>query len=141
MIMGRLSSGLLAFRTGHSEIDAEHLRLAEIIDAVNDEIENGGGPEICKDLLQSFIEAAKSHFVNEERVLLEIGFPRLKEHCVYHNQLLTQATTVKQRCEEILESDHFQKCFEEMAKFFVDDVIRGDMDFVSFMEAKGITKR
>ncbi len=139
--MGRLSSGLLAFRTGHSEIDAEHLRLAEIIDAVNDEIENGGGPEICKDLLQSFIEAAKSHFVNEERVLLEIGFPRLKEHCVYHNQLLTQATTVKQRCEEILESDHFQKCFEEMAKFFVDDVIRGDMDFVSFMEAKGITKR
>jgi hemerythrin-like metal-binding protein len=139
--MGRLSSGLLAFKTGHAEIDAEHLRLAEIIDAVNAEIESGGGPEICKDLLQSFIEAAKGHFTNEERILSEIGFPRLKQHCFYHNQLLTQALEVKAHCEEILESDHFRKCFEEMAKFFVDDVIRGDMDFVSFLETKGVAKR
>jgi hemerythrin-like metal-binding protein len=141
MVLKTLSSGLSAFRTGHPEIDAEHLRLAEIIDSVNAELESGCVPEICKNLLQSFIDVARSHFANEEKVLLEIGFPRLTEHCVYHTQLLTQAIEVKKHCEEVMENEHFRICFEEMAQFFVDDVIRGDMDFVSFMETTGITKR
>jgi hypothetical protein len=41
----------------------------------------------------------------------------------------------------MLERNHLRQCFEEMARFFVDDVIRGDMEFVSYFQVTGIVQR
>ena len=126
---------LTAFKTGHPEIDGDHAKLAELIDAIHAE----DGKETCRQLLASFIEAAKQHFTREEQILLDMGFPGLKRHCLYHDALLEQAVEVKRHCDEMSEPQHLQNCFEEMAHFFIDDVIRGDMEFVSFMQERGIS--
>ena len=136
--MGRLQN-LMSFKTGHPEIDADHANLAAIIDAVLDSMESGNeGHEACKQLLDSFIQAAKQHFTREEQILMDIGFPGIKKHCLYHDQLLDQAMEVKHGCDSMIEQRLLRGCFEDMARFFVDDVIRGDMEFVSFMQERGI---
>ncbi len=127
----------MAFKTGHPEIDDDHAKLAAIIDAIADSIGSDDDTDICRRLLGSFIEAARQHFVREEQILLDISFPGLKRHCIYHDELLKQAVQVKRNCEDMLERHQLQACFEDMARFFVDDVIRGDMEFVSFLQERG----
>ena len=129
---------LVSFKTGHPGIDADHARLAEIIDAINDAVGGDGDPLLCRHLLVSFIDAARQHFADEEAILLDMGFPGFKRHCLYHDELLEQAITVKRNCDVLMERRQLRTCFEEMARFFIDDVIRGDMEFVSFMQERGI---
>lgn len=131
---------LVAFKTGHPEIDSDHANLAKIIDAVFDSMADNGGTEVCKKLLESFIDAAKQHFTREEQILLDIGFPGVKRHCLYHDDLLEQAIQIKRNCDAMLEQNQLRDCFEAMARFFIDDVIRGDMEFVSFMQERGIVR-
>ncbi len=132
---------LKSFHTGHPDIDADHAELAEIIDAIDDAVDGGGEAENCRQLLNAFIDAARGHFQREEQILEVAGFPGLERHCVYHRQLLDQAIAVKAHCDEMLERNHLRQCFEEMARFFVDDVIRGDMEFVSHLQAVGLARR
>jgi hemerythrin-like metal-binding protein len=132
---------LKSFHTGHPDIDADHAELAEIIDAIDDAVDAEGEGENCRHLLDSFIGAARRHFQREEDILKAAEFPGLERHCIYHRQLLEQAITVKAHCDEMLEKNHLRQCFEEMARFFVDDVIRGDMEFVSHLQSIGMTKR
>jgi hemerythrin-like metal-binding protein len=129
----------MAFKTGHPEIDQDHQDLAIIIDSVFESMEaEDGEADTCKTLLASFIDAARQHFLREEQILLDIGFPGYKAHCLYHDQLLNQAMEAKRKCEILVEQRQLRGCFEAMACFFVDDVIRGDMEFVSFMQERGI---
>ncbi|MDO8607386.1 MAG: hemerythrin family protein [Phaeospirillum sp.] len=129
---------LMALRIGHPEIDQDHANLARIIDAIADSLDEDGGTDACKRLLASFIEAATLHFSREEHILGEIGFPGLDRHRLYHEELLEQAVRVKQNCDAMVERHHLRGCFEEMARFLIDDVIRGDMEFVSFLQERGI---
>ncbi|TAN78304.1 MAG: hypothetical protein EPN20_01060 [Magnetospirillum sp.] len=137
MTMPRLTN-LEAFTTGHPEVDGDHANLAAIIDAIKDAMDGPGDPDACKKLLESFIDTARQHFIREERILDAIGFPGLERHRLYHGKLLAQATQVKRNCDEMVEPQQLHDCFDEMARFFIDDVIRGDMEFVSFMQERRI---
>jgi hemerythrin-like metal-binding protein len=132
---------LNSFKTGHPAIDEDHANLAAIIDAIDDAINGDGEAEACRQLLDAFIEAARQHFIREEHVLKAVGFPGFGRHCLYHRKLLEQAKVVKTHCDQMLERNHLRQCFEEMARFFVDDVIRGDMEFVSYFQVTGIVQR
>jgi len=125
------------FITGHPVIDAEHRK---IIDAINDVSEaiGSGAFERCPPLLDTFLSICESHFKTEESLLEELGYPDLIDHIVFHTELLLKAKAVKVLCMDINQPDHIQRCFEEMATLLVEDVVKGDLQFVSFLVEKGV---
>lgn len=130
---------LASFKTGHEVIDDEHQKLAETIVLVMEAIDSDELSQ-CKRLLDSFVEVAKVHFEKEEAVLREANYPGFEMHCLYHSRLLEQACTVKEMCGEMNDRGRLMECFNKMAEFFIDDVVKGDHAFVSHLVEVGAVR-
>lgn len=129
---------LESFETGHPEIDADHRRMCVIINAIHDALEASLFDD-CRRLFDDFLDAAREHFAREERVLREAGFPRVAEHSVYHWRLMERAHEVQKMCAEVTAAEEITACFDKLTAFFIDDIIKGDLDFKSFLHEKGLT--
>lgn len=131
---------LESFLTGHPDIDEDHRNLVDVINLVCDAIDaNDLGK--CTKLLNSFVEIAKNHFAKEENILRKVNYPGIEEHCVYHNELLKKVQKVKKICQEMGDQGLLKECFEEMAGFLIDDVVKGDHEFISHLINAGVAKK
>ena len=88
-------------------------------------------------LLTSLLKEARAHFSREEKFLYETNFPGLAEHKMYHEELLLKADTTKRICEGIETEHDLQECFDGMSRFLIDDILKGDMKFKSYLEHHG----
>ena len=117
-------------------IDDDHKKLLQIMIETKRAIEEGDNSK-CVQLLTSLIKEAKDHFHREEEYLLKVNYPDLKNHIIYHNELLIKADSTKRICEGIKSEHDLNECFNNMADFLIDDILRGDMRFKSFLQYEG----
>lgn len=124
---------------GVDQIDNDHRNLLRIMQETKAAIEEEDYGR-CAVLLSDLIKAAKDHFSREESLLSDLGYPGLERHIKYHKELLLKAKSVEAICKGIKERRNLEECFEGMAEFLIDDVVKGDLHFKSFLEDAGITK-
>jgi len=120
-------------------IDDDHKKLLKIMAATKRAIEDGDNNK-CVQLLTSLIKEARDHFHREEEYLLKVNYPDLNNHKIYHNELLIKADTTKRICEGIQSEHDLRECFDGMADFLIDDILRGDIKFKSFLQYEGHVK-
>lgn len=125
------------FLTGHPVIDGEHKKIVNAINSVADAVA-AGEYERCAVLLDDFLEICADHFKSEEALLASMNYPWLEEHAEFHRELLLKAKVVKVLCMDRQRPDSIKRCFEEMATLLIEDVVRGDLQFVSFLMNKGV---
>jgi hemerythrin len=65
-------------------LDAEHQRWIELLNAFYQGLKDGRSKESLVELIEGMIEYTKYHFANEEKYMLSIGYPDLKQHKVHH---------------------------------------------------------
>ena len=80
-----------SFETGIAEVDAQHLRLVDIINSLADAI--GHTPkDALKDIVDQLKEYAQYHFRTEEKIMEEAGYSDIAahrdEHAVFVDQVL-----------------------------------------------------
>lgn len=131
---------LETFITGHPVIDAEHRKIVDSINEVSAAI-IAGKYDQCATLLDEFLTICTDHFATEERLLEELQYPGLHDHAVFHKELVIKAKAVKTLCMDMQSSESIQMCFNEMATLLIEDVVKGDMQFVSFLIEKGAVSR
>jgi hemerythrin len=128
------------YTIGVDFIDQEHKEILSVMRELRDAIAAGNLDE-CATIADSMIQEAERHFHNEEEYLAKVNYPGLETHKEYHAKLLLQAKQVKGLCERA-ELDHeLMDCFNAMERFLIDDVLKGDVQFVSFLEYEGHIKR
>lgn len=76
------------FEVGHPRIDAEHRAFVDLIRAVSLEAERGCPKEKALRLLLEVRKYAEFHFVSEENIMLDVGYPDYEEHRDEHAWLL-----------------------------------------------------
>lgn len=128
---------LETFITGHPIIDEEHRKIVAAINDVSAAI-TADEYDLCSTLLDDFLKVCTDHFATEERLLGELEYPFLEDHAVFHKELVIKAKAVKTLCMDRNAPDSIRRCFDEMATLLVEDVVRGDLKFVSFLIEKGI---
>jgi len=132
---------LETFLTGHPKIDAEHLKIVNAINNVSEAV-LAGEYDRCSMLLDEFLEICINHFKSEEKLLAELDYPGLADHSVFHSELILKAKSVKVLCMDRSRPDSIHRCFDEMATLLIEDVVKGDLQFVSFLVEKGeVTQR
>jgi hemerythrin-like metal-binding protein len=130
---------LETFITGHPVIDEEHRKIVNSINEVSTAV-SAGEYELCATLLDDFLTICSNHFATEETLLGELGYPELPDHAVFHKELLIKAKAVKTLCMDMKAPGSIQRCFNEMATLLIEDVVKGDMQFVSFLIDRGIVE-
>lgn len=130
---------LKTFITGHPVIDAEHQKIVNAINDVSGAIVDGEYDR-CATLLEDFLTICEEHFKTEEALLEDLGYPGLHDHAVFHKELIIKAKAVKTLCMDMDAPDTIKRCFDEMATLLIEDVVKGDMQFVSFLIEKGVVE-
>ena len=108
--------------SGHPEIDAQHRLLIEMANeyfnvALNPLAKSAGAVSLLTNLLRELA----THFDFEERILEQIGYPRVKEHRRIHHEMLRKAATLN----ESYQSGEVK--LSSFVSFLVDDVVIGHM--------------
>ncbi len=76
------------FETGINSVDDQHRKLVEIVNKFDDAAKKGKGSRIMNEILTDLIAYTGEHFVSEEKLLADAGYPKLKQHHAQHQQLL-----------------------------------------------------
>jgi hemerythrin len=118
---------------GAGEIDDDHRRLVALMQEVESAIEQQD-QKLCRAKIQTFIDAAADHFAKEEIFLARIGFPTIDEHKFYHLSLLTRANELQRTCAAGVSEPDARICYDQVAEFLIDDVIRGDIGIKEFLD-------
>jgi len=120
-------------------IDDDHKKILKILQDTKSAIKSGNNNE-CINLLTTLLREARDHFSREEAYLLKVKYPELESHKEYHKELLIKADTTRRICEGIETEHDLEECFDGMAKFLVDDILKGDIKFKSYLEYEGYIK-
>ena len=73
---------------GIASMDDQHRHLVEIINEFGEAVQKGKGSRVMKKILDELIGYTQEHFADEERLLVEAGFPKLAQHQAKHRQLI-----------------------------------------------------
>jgi hemerythrin len=128
-----------SFRIGVEAIDSAHRDMLRVVNDIESAIQDKNY-ELASTLVGELFVISSKHFKDEEKYLEAVGYPDLKGHIEYHAELLSRAEAVRERCDEGRPEASVKNCYEELASFFIDDVIRGDMEYKSFLQEKGFAK-
>ncbi len=66
------------------EIDDEHKRLIELLNAIDQAMREGRGRQLVDQIIDRLIEYAKTHFLTEERYFEQYGYPDAEAHKYEH---------------------------------------------------------
>lgn len=127
---------LKSFETGVPEIDQDHRNLFSLATRIGEKVASQDGD--FADILAEFIDQAQKHFAREEEILRVAKFPGLKAHKRYHDSLLAKALELKAVCDAEEEPKQAGICYSAMVDFLIDDIVRGDSQFKSFLDHVGV---
>ena len=82
-----MEKDLTLIKTGIEEIDRQHSQLLECLDQLADHM--GGTFEFAASMtvITRLLEYIRDHFIYEENLLAEWGYPQLEKHTIEHQKL------------------------------------------------------
>lgn len=125
---------------GNDAIDGAHREMVSIMRATKEAILSED-LDLSRKLLGDLTKETIRHFKEEEDLLEKAGYEDLGKHAQFHQSLIKRIKTVKADCENFRNPERLLSCFDEMTRFMVDDIVRGDLAFKSFLQVKGLARR
>jgi len=129
-----------AYETGHPEIDSDHRNLFALVEGIREGLAKRD-PGLTSSLVQEFIDASARHYAKEEEILVGLSFPDIDAHRVYHASLLAKAKQLRQVCAGEIDPEKADACYKELVAFLIDDVIKGDSQFMSYLSQYGVARK
>lgn len=88
--------------------------------------------------LNKFGAVLEAHFHYEERLLSDLGYPELEEHCAEHNAILSELDFIRQRLSSQGEGWAFQQQALVVTNFMigvtVGHILRSDVRYAQYMQ-------
>jgi hemerythrin-like metal-binding protein len=78
------------------EIDAQHKRLVDMTNELNDALVKGQGKEATEKILNGLVDYTVSHFNSEENLLEKYGYPETFGHKKAHKEFIAKVSKFKE---------------------------------------------
>lgn len=75
---------------GVAALDSQHREIVKLVNQITDAIANGSISGALERLVNDLISVSRAHFVLEQELMAEYGFPELHGHVQEHLDLLQQ---------------------------------------------------
>jgi hemerythrin len=79
------------FETGIGIIDTQHKALFAAVNKLADSFKSGTSKTEVKACLDFLVKYTVDHFSTEEKIMRDMGYPKLTSHVVEHTQLVEKA--------------------------------------------------
>ncbi|MFZ5931762.1 MAG: bacteriohemerythrin [Pseudomonadota bacterium] len=119
------------------EIDGDHRTMLEIVNLIALSNQAGNRKEREK-YISRLLEFSLLHFSREEQLLESWGYGEAGVHKQYHASMYQKALDNFRKLDTLSEDATIVRYYEEAFAYFIDDVIRGDMNIKSFLIERGI---
>jgi hemerythrin len=77
-----------SFSVGHSDMDAQHRRIIDIINELFRAIRQD--TEAMPEIVHRLVAYSRTHLADEEQLMASVNYPRLEEHSALHRQYVSQ---------------------------------------------------
>ena len=84
---------------GEPSIDAQHKRLVQLFNELNEALHRGAPKDRLAHVLDSLLEYTQFHFAHEADLMQKTGYPASKSHLAQHGDLVQKALDYKRRFE------------------------------------------
>lgn len=119
------------------EIDEQHKRLVEMLNSLHDAHLARMGKEVQKEIINSMVAYAASHFETEEEYMRKLQYPQYQEHKAEHVDFAAKALDLQTRVENA--GLIFTAEILEFLKHWLQDHILGtDMKYSAHFNECGV---
>jgi len=87
------------FNINVRQLDDQHRQMAVLVNRLHRAAETRERPEAVSEVLEQLIDLTRAHFDNEERLMLEYGYPEYGTHMREHHDLLEQLAALRRKVE------------------------------------------
>ncbi|RLJ20530.1 hemerythrin [bacterium endosymbiont of Escarpia laminata] len=76
------------FEVGHYKIDLEHRVFFELVKSIAAAEAHGASRDKIRRLIAETAKYAEFHFLSEENIMIDVGYPEFEEHREHHQSLM-----------------------------------------------------
>ncbi len=124
-----------AYRIGNARIDAEHQIFLGLIADFQSQRLQSAPQERLNRILQEVLKYAEFHFLSEENLMIDCGYPGLTEHRLHHMHLLSRAGVKLHEMELGLCTPEEVEAF--LLDWFLTHTRSEDQKIVEYLQASG----
>ena len=120
-----------------AQIDQQHKKLVELINALHDAMTKGKAKEVLDKVLNDLVSYCANHFKVEEQLMAGNGYPDYNEHKEKHDKMTAKVLSLKKdvAAGKRLISIDVMKFLEQ----WLDKHIMGtDRQYAPFLNSKGV---
>ncbi len=125
------------FETGIAIIDTQHKALFDAVNRLADSFKDGSSKTAVKESMDFLVRYTVDHFQTEEKVMKDMGYPKLTSHMAEHAQLVSKAQELQGKIAEGKPvTMEVSKFLADWLKHHINEVDMGYVEFKRGMDKK-----
>jgi len=128
------------YTVGVKELDDQHRNLLNTINTLLEEQRDKYEAAKFSPALSSIIHYAYTHFATEERYLLQVHFPNLKQHVLEHIDFIMKTVGLALRIESSSGDELRIELLRYLKEWYSYHVLGTDRHYIPFLASKKISK-
>lgn len=122
------------YKIGHPELDAQHLMLFALINQLDINIGTGKADQMLDDVMGALTCYIDYHFVTEEGLMRQAGYPQANSHRDLHRTLMEKVEAMSQAAAATTDPlGHALKTRTFVIDWLVEHIMEDDARFVAFL--------
>ena len=118
------------YTVGNPTLDEQHKRIFELANSLPEVVDK----ELIKGILWRLFKHVNEHFATEEKMMKDIGYPKLVEHRKLHDELITKLSDISTHS---FDSDQSIFQFKKFIyDWIIEHIMNADKDYFRFVQNK-----
>jgi len=125
------------YSVGIDSIDQQHRKLINLINQLSTAVDYSTGEEFEREALAELVEYTKTHFVYEEGLMEDNGYPDFEAHRAQHRAMIAEVGIVLTEYEK----DHdkaMSHAVDYLKEWLINHINGTDKQYSSFLIGKGV---
>lgn len=124
------------FKLGIDEVDSEHIKLVEMLNAVHALIREGKKDDARQYFSETLSAYVVEHFANEEAFMERIGYPGLEDHKKIHENFKKSFSELLPKIESF-DDRAFRMALTDAFTWIISHIGKTDKKYAKYYEAQG----
>ncbi len=119
------------------QFDAQHQKLFEIINSLSDAMRVGKGEDVIRDVVAQLAVYTRTHFLQEEVLMRQTGYPDLAAHHDQHTRLMSDVEKYKADLDEGRKPDTVA-VLNFLREWLVQHIQKSNQGYSNHLNAHGV---